>query len=101
MGGGKGPNVTAGSAGFGCIIPAILSWKGAPIESYRVLAVLKLSAGRRNCQEILPSFMTPNVVKQCEVDLDLGGLRGHVVGESPWWVKDRHGMQAEFMWEFS
>lgn len=42
--------------------------------------------------------MTPNVVKQCEVDL--GVLRRHTAAKSPWWVKDRHGVQAEFMWEF-
>ena len=26
--------------------------------------------------------------------------RGHSVGESPWWLKDRHTIQAELKWSF-
>lgn len=32
-------------------VPVILSWKSNQMESYRVLGVLKLPVGKRNCQE--------------------------------------------------
>lgn len=44
--------------------------------------------------EYLP---TVDVVKQCK--RDLGGPKGHAAGESPVWVRDRHAMQAQLMWE--
>lgn len=61
-GGGKQPTVTADSAGVGCKISAILSWKSDQIESYRVLEVLKQPSDRRNCQERLTRFTASNVV---------------------------------------